>query len=224
LRRVDTILRGVHKTAPLGNKRDPLDELMFIQMTVRTRNAFSTGLYKRVKTEVGGKWGRLLGMPVREFRTLLRPAGMAKVKAGRLRGILSGIQQEFGKIALTPLKSMSDERAEEFLRSLPGVGPKVARCVLLYSLDRKVFPVDTHCRRIIRRFGLLPAQVDDRKSHDFLQRLVPPSIRHTLHVNLVHHGKRFCRPHHPLCGTCPLKRLCPTGRAQLRPTRTKSRD
>jgi endonuclease III len=196
---------------------------MFIQMAVRTRNGFSAELYRRVKAEVRGDWGRLLEMPLTKLRTLLRPAGMARVKAGRLQGILRGIRQEFGKITLAPLRSLSDERAEDFLRSLPGVGPKVARCVLLYSLDRKVFPVDTHCRRIIRRLGFLPARVADKKSHEFLQALVPPSIRYTLHVNLVHHGNRFCRSRHALCGTCPLSRLCRTGQARLQPSKAKSR-
>jgi endonuclease III len=135
---------------------------------------------------------------------------MAKVKAARLRGIILGIEQNLGRISLAPLASMTDEGAERFLRSLPGVGPKVARCVLLYSLDRMVFPVDTHCRRIMRRLGFLPAGVGDKESHDFLQVLVPPSIRHTLHVNLVHHGSTLCRSHHPLCSRCPLKGFCPT--------------
>ena len=217
LRRVDAILRAAHKTAPLGNKRNPLDELMFIQMTVRTRNGFSAEIYKRIRREIDGKWERLLHMPVMKLQALLRPAGMAKVKAARLRGIISGIQQEFGSITLAPLASMTDEAAECFLRSLPGIGPKVARCVLLFSLGRTVFPVDTHCRRIIRRFGFLPAGIDDKKSQDFLQALVPRSIRHTLHVNLVHHGSKFCRPHPPLCGACPLSRFCPMGQTRLRP-------
>ena len=37
---------------------------------------------------------------------------------------------------------MSDKDAEAFLLSLPGVGKKIAQCVLMY-LDREVFPVDT---------------------------------------------------------------------------------
>jgi endonuclease III len=92
------------------------------------------------------------------------------------------------------------------------VGPKVARCVLLYSLDRQVFPVDSHCRRVLGRLGFLPPRVDIKASHDFLQAIVPTEIRRSLHVNLIHHGRQICVPRTPDCGRCALLSLCPTGR------------
>ena len=42
------------------------------------------------------------------------------------------------------------------LRELPGVGPKTAACVLLFSLDEPYFPVDTHVHRVAKRLGLVP--------------------------------------------------------------------
>ena len=59
----------------------------------------------------------------------------------------------FGRPTLAPLKRLSDMEVEGVLLSLPGVGVKVARCVLLYSLRRDVFPVDTHCWRVTCRLG-----------------------------------------------------------------------
>jgi len=49
---------------------------------------------------------------------------------------------------LKPLARMSDRQAEEFMDTMPGVGKKTARCVLMYSFDRPLFPVDAHCFRI----------------------------------------------------------------------------
>ena len=214
LKKVDSILRKAHGTTSLGNLPDPLDELIFIQMTVRTRNKFSSDLYQQLYKKVGGNWEKILTIPRRQLEGMLRPAGMAKIKASRFQQIISVIKKEFGNVSLMPLKSMSNEQAENFLLCLPGVGPKVARCVLLYSLDRKVFPVDTNCRRVMRRLGLLPSGIDDKKSHNFLQALVPPAIRYTLHVNLIHHGNSYCRPQNPLCGICPIIHLCPTGKGK----------
>ena len=56
---------------------------------------------------------------------------------------------------------MSDEDAEAYLVSLPGVGIKTAKCVLMYSLRRAVLPVDTHVARVSRRLGLLAVKFQD---------------------------------------------------------------
>ncbi len=54
---------------------------------------------------------------------------------------------------LVALKKMSYEQAKKELRQLPGVGPKVADCVLLFSLDKlEAFPVDIRVKRIIVRY------------------------------------------------------------------------
>ena len=57
---------------------------------------------------------------------------------------------------VTELRNASYHDAKEALMELPGVGPKVADCVLAYSLDKgEAFPVDVHVRRAaIRLYGL----------------------------------------------------------------------
>jgi N-glycosylase/DNA lyase len=53
---------------------------------------------------------------------------------------------------LERLKEKSFEETLEELKSLPGVGDKVAKCVMLFSLDfNEAFPVDTHIEKIMRR-------------------------------------------------------------------------
>lgn len=212
---VDTRLRRVYKTASLGNKRNPLDELIYIQLSVRTREGTYLSTYPALRRLAGGRWDRLREISVTRIVNAIRVGGMATVKVRRIRGMLDAIAQRFGRATLAPLTHMSDEHAEAMLRSLPGVGPKVARCVLLYSLDRDVFPVDSHCRRILARLGLLPDDVRIKQAHDFLQELVPARIRRTLHINLVHHGRAVCVPVNPMCEECVLLRRCPTGRKRL---------
>ena len=57
---------------------------------------------------------------------------------------------------LGELRNASYYHAKEALMEFPGVGPKVADCVLAYSLDKgEAFPVDVHVRRAaIRLYGL----------------------------------------------------------------------
>lgn len=201
--------------APLGNKRNPLDELIYIQLSVRTRESTYQTTYSALRSLARGSWGRLLDVPVRMLAHVLESGGMGRVKAERLRSQLLGIRDRFGRVSLAPLRDMSDEDAEGFLRSLPGVGPKVARCVLLYSLDRNVFPVDSNCHRVLSRVGLLPPHIHVKAGHDFLQELVPKHLRRSLHVNLVHHGRAICVPGTPRCELCPIVELCTTGRRRV---------
>lgn len=211
---VDERLQDAYHTAPLGNKRNPLDELIYIQLSVRTREGTYRSTYPALRRLVGGAWARLLSIPERRIVRQIAGGGMARVKVRRILGMLDRIAARFGSVTLAPLRRMSDADAEAFLRSLPGVGPKVARCVLLYSLDRDVFPVDSHCRRVLARLGLLPPRIDVKASHDFLQELVPHGIRATLHINLIHHGRSLCVPGGPRCEICPLLEQCVTGQAR----------
>ena len=56
-----------------------------------------------------------------------------------------------GEIDLFPLREAPYQEALEVLTSLPGVGDKVANCVLLFSLDKpEAFPVDVWVRRAIQ--------------------------------------------------------------------------
>ncbi|MBM4455339.1 MAG: hypothetical protein FJ411_03000 [Verrucomicrobia bacterium] len=49
-------------------------------------------------------------------------------------------------------ESWSTERAAEHLEELPGVGPKISRCVLLYAYARwDAFPVDVWVTRLLRQ-------------------------------------------------------------------------
>ena len=203
-------------STPLGNKRNPLDELIYIQLSVRTRETTYLNTYPRLRRLVGGVWERLLAVPDRVVLEILEPGGMSRVKLDRLRSQLWSLALLFGHATLAPLRKMGDLEAETVLRSLPGVGPKVARCVLLYSLDRDVFPVDSNCRRVLARLGLVPAKVHLKAGHDFLQTLVPTPIRRSLHVNLIRHGRDRCLPGTPRCTGCPLLILCPTGERRLR--------
>jgi endonuclease III len=211
LREISYRLQQLHGTAPLGNKDDPLDELVFIQLSIRTREGAYNTAFERLRSACDGDWAKLGELPEQKVLSILGPGGMAAIKRQRLIDQLAMIVDAFGEASLEPLERMPTDAAERFLTSLPGVGPKTARCVLLYSLDRAVFPVDSHCLRTLDRLGYVPTGVDRKVAHDLIQDLVPRDIRHDLHVNLVHHGRTICVFGRPRCESCPVRELCPTG-------------
>lgn len=189
-----------------GNQRDPLDELVYIILSTRTGEAVFRGIYRSLKSAFPS-WNDIDGRRVGEFHRILAPGGLSSLKAYQLLGIFSALRREFGRATLAPLKKMTDEDAERFLTSLPGVGKKVAKCVLMYSLDRQVLPVDVHTHRVAVRLGLRAKRRPDT-SQDLIEGQVPANLRYSFHVNAVAHGRVVCLPRKPMCESCVLRQYC----------------
>ena len=99
------------------------------------------------------------------------------------------------------------------VRFVPATGgPKTAACVLVFSMGRAAFPVDTHVHRIAVRLGWIPPGTSAEQAHRILGPAVPPGIRYDLHPALIEHGREVCKAQHPRCGACVLRRECPYGR------------
>jgi endonuclease III len=205
-------LRREYKDFVHYNKKNPLDELVFILCSVKRSEKVYLNAYRTLKRAFP-KYEMLANTPVRKVSKVVAWGGLQNQKAAAVKVIIKTLIEQFGKPTLAPLKKMSDDECERFLLSLPGVGKKVARCVMLYSLNRQVFPVDSHCWRITNRLGWNKKTYDSKKCSekdmDFLQELIPPQIRFSLHVNMVSHGRKICTARSPRCNACTIIRYCP---------------
>jgi endonuclease-3 len=116
-----------------------------------------------------------------------------------------------GRPTLDFLRDWDDARVFDYLTSLPGISRKSALCIMMYSLGRAVFPVDTHVWRVARRLGWTAPRPKptDRHERD-LEAAVPRELRYSLHVNMVAHGCLVCLPYDPRCDRCVLADLCPS--------------
>lgn len=148
----------------------------------------------------------------KELSRQIEWGGLQNRKARALNKITAIIIKKFGKLTLAPLHKMTAADCEQFLCSLPGVGRKVARCVMMYSLAMSVFPVDTHCWRISKRLGWIEAGDKQRscslRDMDDLQEMIPPKLRLSLHVNMVSLGRELCLASLPKCFKCPIAEYC----------------
>lgn len=155
-------------------------------------------------------WQNLLEIPTQELTSIIADAGLATQRAERLKGIAYRLEADFGRVTLDPIIEEADEAVLDYLTTLPGIGVKSAKCVMMYSLGRQVLPVDTHTARLAHRLGLINSK--DLVSADReLVDVVPPTARYGFHVNAVAHGREVCRAIRPRCGACVLRRLCRTG-------------
>jgi endonuclease-3 len=98
--------------------------------------------------------------------------------------------------------------AKAYLLRLNGVGPKTASIVLLFSLGKPAFPVDTHIFRVTKRLGWIPPRASREQAHEILAALAPPKIYYPLHLNIIALGREDCKARKPRCEVCPLKKMC----------------
>ena len=59
-----------------------------------------------------------------------------------------------------------------------------------------------------KRLGLIGAKVSADQAHTIYEHIVPAEYAHTLHVNLIRHGRRVCHAQRPACERCPLRLEC----------------
>jgi DNA (cytosine-5)-methyltransferase 1 len=220
--RIDELLEVTYRSADLGNLADPLAETVYILLSRQTQEAVYQALYAEIRAR-WPRWQDVMHAPRNELEAVLAPGGLQAQRAGQLHSLLSRIDEdnasrgcgrhadEQADLTLDYLHDMPDSEVEVYLRSLPGIGPKSARCVMSYSLNRSTFAVDTHVRRIFRQLGLVES-AGIKADHDPFQTAVPTELRLPLHVNLVHHGRKVCRSANPACHECVLISWCDVGR------------
>jgi endonuclease-3 len=190
----------------------PLDELVLTVLSQNTNDRNRDVAYARLRDRFPS-WEAVARAPLEELEEAIRPGGISRVKSKRIKQILGAVRNQAGDLDLDWLEHAPRERALEFLEALPGVGRKTAACVLLFSYDRPELPVDTHVYRVCSRLALIRPKASFLEAHETLRGLTDPADVYELHVNLIRHGRQLCKAQHPLCPECPLRSLCPYGRA-----------
>ena len=195
---------------------DPMGGLVGTILSQHTSDINSERAYQQLVATFP-TWEEVRDAPTNEVAEAIRSGGLANIKAPRIQDALLTLTQEQQKQGGTKSLSefLSDELAKRnseeawrYLRSIPGVGPKTAACVLMFNLDRPVMPVDTHVWRVSRRLGLIGPKVSADQAHEVFAEMVPPEWVYSLHVNLIRHGRQICHAQRPACNICPLYSEC----------------
>jgi endonuclease-3 len=217
--RLPLILRQLNRTygrPAHAREGDPLDSLIATVLSQNTTDANSHRAFAQLKANFPS-WARALAARPAQIASAIRLGGLADIKASRIKRILRRIEQDRGRLDLWFLNRKSVQEAREYLVSLPGVGPKTAACVLLFSLGKPAFPVDTHVLRVSKRLGLIPPKTTMERAHEIYEQMLASGVAGeweakailALHLGLVRHGREICVARRPRCEVCPLFDLCP---------------
>ncbi len=189
------------------NPLPPLDELVSTILSQNTndtnRDRAFNSLRKRFPT-----WEQVRDADSDEVIEAIRTAGLANQKGPRIQNALKQITELRGSLELDFLEDFSFQEAYDWLIQFKGVGPKTASIVVLFSLGKPAFPVDTHIYRITGRLGLRPQKMNADKAHEHLASIFPPETYYAAHLNIIRLGREICKARKPQCGICPLQELC----------------
>jgi endonuclease-3 len=169
--------------------------ILSAQSTDKRVNLTTPALFTRYRTAVD-----YAQADREELEALIRPTGFYRNKASSLIGLGQALVERFdGEVPAT-----MDE-----LVTLPGVGRKTANVILGNAFDVPGITVDTHFRRLVRRWRWT-AEEDPVKVEHAVGELIERSGWTVLSHRVIFHGRRVCHARKPACGVCVLAKDCPS--------------
>ena len=143
----------------------------------------------------------LANASVEEIERIVKPCGLGKSKAKDISACMKILHDKYdGKVP------------EDFdaLLALPGVGRKSANLIVGDVFGKPAIVTDTHCIRLVNRFGLVDGIKDPKKVEMALWKIIPPEEGSDFCHRLVYHGRDVCTARtKPYCDKCCLADICP---------------
>ena len=216
LARVYELLIATYGEPKNDPDHDPLGGLVGTILSQHTSDINSDRAYQQL-IDTFPNWEEVRDAPTYKVAEAIKSGGLANIKAPRIQNALLTLtewqQSQGGTKSLSAY--LSDELAQRtpeegwhYLRSIPGVGPKTAACVLMFNLGQPVMPVDTHVHRVSKRLGLIGPKVNADQAHEVFAKITPPAWIYPLHVGLIRHGRQVCHAQRPACAQCSLYGEC----------------
>lgn len=189
---------GVSMLAGFGGiDCDPFKILIATVLSVRAKDKQTIPIVDKI-FETYNTPQKIIDAPTEILEAMIRPIGFQHIKTQRIKELSKKLVDEFNSVV---------PNSEKELLSLPGVGRKVANCVLVYSFDKLAIPVDIHVHRISNRIGLVKTKTPEQTETE-LEKIVPKKYWKDINENFVLHGQNICKPINPICGICKIKPYC----------------
>ena len=168
-----------------------------VVLSAQTTDRQVNGVTGKLFNEFPG-FAALAEAPERRVRALIRSTGFYRAKTRHIIGLARAVMAEHGG-------RLPGSREE--LTRLPGIGRKSANVILSIGFGTPALAVDTHVTRLANRLGYVSSK-NPLEVERALTSFIPEGDWVTAHLLLIRHGRALCRARAPLCGACPVNRLC----------------
>ena len=199
------ILNDQYGPAEWEPRFDPISELVFTILSQHTSDINSQRAFNNLLAKFG-TLDCIADGAVEDIASAIRTGGLANIKASRIKEVLLLVRKRVGSFDLSFLAEMPLAESKNWLKSLPGIGPKTAAIILCFSLGMPAMPVDTHIFRVSKRLGLIGAKINADDAHDILEPMVDPDEVFAFHMYLIEHGRKVCKAQRPRCDECEIGR------------------
>lgn len=201
---VDIVLRKLLKSEGkptmlnrLGRKYDSFKVLISTILSARAKDevteVISEELFRKYPTAE-----KLARANKKDIIKIIRRIGFFNNKSKNIIAAAKMVRDDFGGKVPQGL---------EKLLEIPGVGRKVANCVLVYAYGKQAIPVDTHVHRLSNRLGWVKTKTPE-ETEIVLEKIVPKKHWNIVNEVFVSHGKSICVPVSPFCSKCPIFKSC----------------
>lgn len=123
------------------SKKDPMSMLVDIILSHRTRDEQTAAAYDMLLQRFGS-WKAVRDAPTEAVQDAIANVNWPEVKAPRLQAIMRQITEERGELNLDFLCSLPLAESTAWLNRFEGVGPKTTACILLFSCQQPILPVE----------------------------------------------------------------------------------
>lgn len=181
----------------LGAKYDPFKVLISTILSARAKDEVTEVLAEKLFLTYDTP-EKLAATKPKDIIPIIKKIGFYNAKSKNIINASKMLLEKFdGRVPSTL----------EHLIELPGVGRKVANCVLVYAYKQDAIPVDIHVHRISNRLGWVKTKApEDTEAR--LMKLVPKRHWQLINDTFVMHGKTICMPVSPFCSKCPIYSHC----------------
>lgn len=186
---------------PWRRPEEPLYRLVVTEVLLqRTRAETVADFYEEFFSRFPD-WKSLATATTCEIGAVLKPIGMWRQRAPRLKGLAEAVVANCGRLPRTRAK----------LELMPGIGQYVANAALLFQEIESAPLLDVGMARVLERyFG--PRKLADIRFDSYLQELAASVVGagRPIRTNwaILDLAALVCTPRRPMCESCPLIKNC----------------
>ncbi len=203
--KIEKIKQILDATFPKACKpgRSPLEQAIFTILSQNTTDTNAEKCLQNLKNLTNNNLEKLKSLSEEKILPAIRPCGLFKQKLTAIKELLKRWNELKGK-----LKTSTTEEGIKLLTSIPYIGSKTARVILTFAFNKNTFPMDTHCKRVLKRLNVFPENWKPDQISEFMEKTFNAEFNRKLHYDLIRIGRAFCKAKNPNCKNCPLKEIC----------------